>query len=293
MLVVTHADLVAAAATLLPGNRDISHVQPGALLMASRIRPMGPGDAWSVVSSERSDEQSESKVVKFLSRAQGWKVESFHIEFCPTHRTRENVVKRMVASLRKFTAKSKLGEDKVRYLLKAFSGDRRRRKRSLCISPPPGGPLGPDPAYWVFSCEAGDPLDRMPPQVSRAWCGTSPRSSPRSSPRASPRFPPKLPVPGQAPASSSATRLMGMSDEKPKTLRALVSMTNFSTSAGSLVHSSGAQSSGELECERVLRATHQAGGEEEGQPSQQLRLREGEEEGLPDLANGGLQQRTH
>ena len=34
---------VAAAATLLPGARDISKVHPGAVLIAQRIRPIGPG----------------------------------------------------------------------------------------------------------------------------------------------------------------------------------------------------------------------------------------------------------
>ena len=34
---------VAAAATLLPGARDISKVHPDAVLIAQRIRPIGPG----------------------------------------------------------------------------------------------------------------------------------------------------------------------------------------------------------------------------------------------------------
>eukprot|EP00438_Fugacium_kawagutii_P000422 Skav229884 [mRNA] locus=scaffold247:374985:380313:+ [translate_table: standard] len=101
-LVVTHADCVAAAATLLPGARDISKVHPGAVLMAQRLRPIGPGDAWSMMSSERSDEKRTEKIVlKSLSRSQGWKVDSSNIDFCATSRSKESVMKRMVCSFRR------------------------------------------------------------------------------------------------------------------------------------------------------------------------------------------------
>eukprot|EP00435_Cladocopium_sp_Y103_P058994 s306_g21.t1 len=99
-LVVTHADCVAAAATLLPGARDISKVHPGAVLMAQRFRPIGPGDGWSMMSSERSDEKRTEKIVlKSLSRAQGWQVDSSNIDFCTTQRSKESVMKRMVSSI--------------------------------------------------------------------------------------------------------------------------------------------------------------------------------------------------
>lgn len=231
-LVVTHADCVAAAATLLPGARDISKVHPGAVLMAQRIRPIGPGDGWSIMSSERSDEKRTEKIVlKSLSRAQGWKVDSSNIDFCTTQRSKEGVMKRMVASFRKFTARSKLGEDRVKYLLKAFSGDRRRATN---LGSPPSSPMSSsshgshaiDPALWIFACEEGDCLARMPTaRTSGAWLKASPRT-PRGRRTHSPvgsKSPRTPSPPGRAnKLSIPKARGHGSGEEEPKTLRALI-----------------------------------------------------------------------
>jgi len=175
-LVVTHGDCVAAAASLLPGTQDIRAVEPGGVLMASRVRPPGPGDAWSIISSERSDDKHVERVVlRTLSKAQGWKVDSINIDFCSARRSKESMIKRITSSLRKFSAKTKLGEDRVKYLLKAFSGERRRQK-GLGGSPLPTGSSsygtqGPDPALWVFGLEENDSLHRMP-KVKPHWAKT-------------------------------------------------------------------------------------------------------------------------
>lgn len=228
-LVVTHGDCVAAAGTLLPGNQDIAKVHPGAVLMAQRLRPIGPGpgDTWSMMSSERSDDKrTEKAVLKSLSRSQGWKVESANIDFCSTSRTKESVMKRMVASFRKFTARSKLGEDRVKNLMKAFSGDRRRAVNSVATLSPVSaasyGSYGSDPALWIFSCEEGDNLSRMP-CFRPAWIKASGgRRSPTrgNSPTGSksPRSPHKLQVGhwhnrGEEPKSPVPG---------PKTLRSLI-----------------------------------------------------------------------
>lgn len=246
-LVVTHADCVAAAATLLPGARDISKVHPGAVLIAQRIRPIGPGDGWSMMSSERSDEKRTEKIVlKSLSRAQGWKVDSSNIDFSSTQRSKESVMKRMVASFRKFTARSKLGEDRVKYLLKAFSGDRRRGPSNLG-SPPLSpksssshGSHGIDPALWVFACEEGDCLARMPTsRASGGWLKASPRGLRAHSPR-SPGSKSRTPSPpGRAKLSIPKARGNGSGEEEPKTLRALIMKSGNHGSTSTTVGGAG------------------------------------------------------
>lgn len=243
-LVVTHADCVAAAATLLPGARDISKVHPGAVLMAQRYRPIGPGDGWSMMSSETSvDKRTEKIVWKSLSRSQGWTVDSSNIDFCTTARSKESVMKRMVASFRKFTARSKLGEDRVKYLLKAFSGDRRRGTSS--VGSPPASPSnsshgthdGTDPALWIFACEEGDSLAKMP-SIRSAWVKAPPRGRRALSPGSKSPRSPTPPRPGSnklsIPVSVFKPRGNSSSEEEqkpPKTLRALIMKSN--TNAGS------------------------------------------------------------
>mmetsp|Transcript_803 Transcript_803/g.2234 ORF Transcript_803/g.2234 Transcript_803/m.2234 type:complete len:541 (+) Transcript_803:90-1712(+) len=167
-LVVTHGDCVAAAASLLPGAQDIRAVEPGGVLMASRLRPPGPGDAWSIISSERSDDKRHERMaLRTLSKAQGWKVDSLNIEFWSSRRSKESMIKRITSSLRKFSARSTLSEERLKNLLKAFSGERRKKGPSSAGSPLPMssasyGTQGPDPALWVFTLEESDPLHRMP-----------------------------------------------------------------------------------------------------------------------------------
>lgn len=245
-LVVTHADCVAAAATLLPGARDISKVHPGAVLMAQRLRPIGPGDGWSMMSSETSvDKRTEKIVWKSLSRSQGWTVDSSNIDFCTTSRSKESVMKRMVASFRKFTARSKLGEDRVKYLLKAFSGDRRRGTSNL--GSPPASPSnsshgthdGTDPALWVFACEEGDSLAKMP-SIRSAWVKASPRGRRPLSPGSKSPRSPSPPRPGSnklsIPVSAFKSRGNSSSEEEqkpPKTLRALIMKSHTNTASSS------------------------------------------------------------